>query len=231
MRQSAITLVAFCCLAAAASAEEATSIAWQAKPGQTASYRVETRNTGSPVAWVFSAMWKTKVLEVASDGKIKVQNAQSEARLTVDGQELAGAVDEANTTLEATYLPSGLPVQPAGGPRARLVAALQFVYPDRPVKPGDTWKQTFKADAARGLRSAEATYKYEGIETVGKWKAHKVTVTYRETEGDEPISVRGTEWLSVEDGRSVQSRHTVQNGPFAPGQPPEEAEVTGTRLD
>ena len=232
MRRAALTLVTLCCMAAAARAEDAATLTWKVMPGQIASYRFETRNVGSPTEWVFSAVSKRKVLEVAADGKVKLQETQSGSKLTVGGQELEGVVDDANRTTEATYLSNGSPVQIPAGPNARIAAALLFVYPDPPVKPGDTWKRTVKADSAHGLRAAEATYRYEGIESVGTRKAHKVTVTYRETEGADPVSARGTEWLSVEDGGVVQSRYTVQNGPFAPGMPPEpEAEVTATRLD
>jgi hypothetical protein len=232
MRRAALPLALLCLLPAAARAdEEATTIAWNPKPGATASFRFETHNVGSPVAWVFSAVARSKVLDVATDGKVRVQTTQSDVMLTVGGQDLCGQVGDASGTTEASYLPNGLPVSAPNGPRARIDVALQLVYPERPVKVGDTWKRTAKADPDKGLRAAEATYKYEGIETVGKWKAYKIAVTYRETEGDEPISVRGTEWVSVEDGQSVKSQYTVQNGPFAPGMPPEEAEVTATRID
>jgi hypothetical protein len=233
MRRATLTLLPLCCLVvAAAHAEEAATVAWKVKPGHTASYRFETRNVGGDVAWTFSATSKSKILEIATDGKIKVEESLSNAKLTVGGQELAGVVDGLNVSTRATYLPNGAREGTPEGQDPRVTVALQFIYPEKPVKVGDTWKRTVKADAARGLRAGEATYRYEGTESVGKWKAHKVSVTYKETEGIDPISLRGTEWLSVEDGAAVQTRYTVQNGPFTPGSPPEpEAEITANRID
>lgn len=232
MRRLEWTLVTLCTLVATAGAEEATPLTWKVKAGDTASYRFEARNVDGEVPWTISIAWKSKVLEVAADGKIKVQGSQSDLKLIVAGQDISDSVGDASKTTEKTHHSNGLLVQRPSGEDARVDAALQFVYPDRPVKTGDTWKQTFTADAARGLRASEATYRYEGVETVGKWKAHKVAVTYRETEGEQPMSLRGHEWLSVEDGVSIQVRYNVRNAPFTPGQPPEpEAEITTTRLD
>jgi hypothetical protein len=232
MRRAALPLALLCLLPAAARAdEEAVTITWKPKPGQTTSFHYETRSVSNPTTWVFSAVAKSKVLDVAADGKIHLQLTNSDATLTVAGQDLSGQVGDANTTTEASYLPNGLTASAPEGPRARIEAALQMVFPDHPVKVGDTWKRTVKADADKGLRTAEATYKYEGIETVDKWKAYKITVTYHETEGDDPVSLRGTRWVAVEDGVLVKSQYTVQNGPFAPGMPPEDAEITGSRVD
>jgi hypothetical protein len=232
MRRAALPLALLCLLPAVARAdEEAVTITWKPKPGQTTSFRYETHSVSNPTTWVFSAVAKSKVLDVAADGKIHLQLTNSDATLTVAGQDLSGQVGDANGTSEATYLPSGLAVTVPEASRARLDAALQMLFPDKPVKVGDTWKRTGKADADKGLRAAEATYKYEGIETVDKWKAYKITVTYRETEGDDPLSLRGTRWVAVEDGILVKAQYTVQNGPFAPGMPPEDAEITGSRVD
>jgi hypothetical protein len=233
MRRAVLSFALLCLLSAAARAdEEAVTIAWKPKPGTTTSFRYEIRNLNSSASWVFSAVSKSKVVDVAADGKIRLQVTQSDATLTVGGQDMSGQLGDANESTEVTYLPNGLSVTAPDGPRARIDAALRMLYPDRPVKVGDTWKRAEKADASKGLRAAEATYKYEGIETVGKWKAYKIAVTYHETEGDDPISLSGTKWLSVEEGHLVKAQCTLQNGPFAPGMPPEaEAEITGTRID
>jgi hypothetical protein len=101
-------------------------------------------------------------------------------------------VGDANESTEATYLPNGLPVSAPDGPRARIDVALRMVYPDQPVKVGDTWKRTEKADAGKGLRAAEATYTYEGIETVGKWKTYKIAARMlcRPPHGQPSIDIR-----------------------------------------
>jgi hypothetical protein len=157
---------------------------------------------GSTVTFTYTT---TATVKELVDGKVIIDALSTEPEVDADGPtgcpiQIGGPNGTATFTLNGQYLfDEAEDVHPFA---TRFINMSLFIYPEKPVSEGDSWAYQVQANAATGARTAEARFKYVGIERIGKVDAYKVAIDYQETEGEEwdRISARGTKWLSVEDG-------------------------------
>ena len=89
------------------------------------------------------------------------------------------------------------------------------MYPDKPVKIGDTWTSTVTADDKKGTVAGTTTYKVDSLEKIGSHDTVKIKVTYKETAGDSPASTDGFVWIDTKDGSMVKATSTWTNVPMS----------------
>lgn len=76
-----------------------------------------------------------------------------------------------------------------------------FMWPNKPIKPGQTWKGDMNmAAAGQGQGDLKATYKYEGIKKING-KPVAVISTYMDLSGEYNIAGTGKIYVRVADGQ------------------------------
>ncbi|MCH8273706.1 MAG: hypothetical protein IH851_02860 [Armatimonadetes bacterium] len=226
--------------AATAVAEQTARIQWKPKVGDVTKYRMKMNLAVDPamgVEEVEVALTITDtVKEIKGDGKIVIEESQSDFSLMVDGLDMSEMMaDMMNMKVTSIFLPNGTLVSiETNMPEMvqnRTVEAMAFIFPDQAVRPGETWTYTRAGDSNKGTFAAETVFKYEKTEKVDKWLAHKIIVTFRETEGALPMSSTATIWLSADNGDLVKGVIDIKNMEFGPGMTADSAQIQLTRIE
>lgn len=231
-----VSLLAF---AAVSMAQDPTALDWKPQVGRVLKYKLSVKASmdmgAGPQDLLVGMQLTSTTKEVRPNGEVVVETKQGGMSLSIGGQDMSAMVGEMVTTETATMNRRGETLSrksdaPEGMDNQRLTEAITFIYPDKPVKVGDTWTRTIKADAAKGVRAGTATFKFEGVETVdGKWKSNRITYTYKEAEGNDAMQCAATVWLAAEDGELVKGEYKMKNFTFAPQAPPGDAIATVVR--
>jgi hypothetical protein len=233
-RTRSIALLALAALSVAALAVQAgLNVKRQAKEGQTIKYKLEgdIDFQGTPVG--LSATVTQKVTKVEPSGNYTLEESQSDAKLVVNGAEQEMPSDG---TATSTYKPSGEIVEvkgAAGEPeKANRMANLGIMFDSgKDIKVGDKWTYDIKADSAKGTVAGKAEYEFVSEEKVGNYDTMKIHATIKETEGTDPASATGYEWINKADGSLVKSESEWKNAPI-PGAPGLiNAKMKMTRID
>ncbi len=226
-------------LAVVAMAQDTAVIEWKPKVGETTKYRIAVNanmDAGmGPMDITFTSIMTERILKIEDNKNVTVESTQSDFGLYVGGQDMSsmmsGQVIKALTVMK----PNGEVVKRSseGGnemENPRMEEMMVTLYPDKPLRLGDSWTREVKGDTSKGTVDAEATYKYEGKEKIGDWDCYKISYTYNEKRGRAPMSAKGTIYIAVENGTMVQSDMSVQNVEFQPGLPPANAVFKVTRI-
>ncbi len=230
--------VAAAMLAAVAMATfDGVSLKWKPTAGQTAKYKITAKamvdGPQGKAEMNFGATMDLKVLEVKADGNIVMEEKQSNLSIKMGDQDFSSFAPQ-SVTVTTTSKPNGEVVSRKSDSEqdnARLESSLEFVFPDKDVKVGDSWSIKREADSGKGLFARETTYTYEGSEMVGKWNCHKIKVAFKEVGAPTNMEVAGTVWVSVEDGSPVKGSYKMKNVEFAPGMPPTDSDSELVRID
>jgi hypothetical protein len=222
--------------AAVAVAQEATKIKWTPKAGSSQNYRLVVNGNMQGMDFEFSTKIAHKVVEVRPDGNIVVEERQhgGEVKLNGTAMDVPGGMPE--ITVRMVSKPNGEIVErksngPEGMENPRLENSFAFIFPDKDLKPGDTWKRETKADKAKETYSTETVYTYAGTETLNGKKTHKITFKFREIDAPSNMTGEGTVWLRVEDGELVKGTYNLKNAEFAAGMGATDATATMTMVD
>lgn len=204
-----------------------------AKTGDTMKYKLDATFEFGGQDIGFTASVTEKVVDVASDGKYKIESTQADAKVNMNGQEQEMPDQAGSTTV--TYAPNGDVVDIKGDQAdstgAFRMANLETLHsPDAPVKAGDSWSNKVEKDAKTGAVAATQDYKFIGMDKFGDKPAVKVSISVKETEGSDPASNEGTLLLDPTDFSMFKSDTTWTNAPI-PGAPgPISGKVTMTRV-
>lgn len=226
-------------LAVVAMAQDTALIEWKPKVGDSTKYRITVNASMDagmgPMDITFSSIITERILKIEDNKNVTVESTQSDFGLFVGGQDMSSMMSGQVIKALVVMKPNGEVVKRSseGGnemENPRLEEAMMTLYPDKPLRVGDSWTREVKGDTSKGTVDAEATYKYEGREKIGDWNCYKVAYTYTEKRGRAPMSAKGTIYLAVENGALVQSDMTVQNVEFQPGLPPANAVFKLTRI-
>lgn len=212
---------------------DAVKIEWKPKASSTAKYKLTAKANMQGQEMNFAATITSKVLDVKADGNIEVEEKQSEISIKVGDQDFSSMAPASITTTTVSK-PNGETVSRKSDSEQqnpRLEAATEFAYPDKAVNVGDSWTIKRPADSAKGLFAREATFTYEGDETVGKWACRKIKISFKETDAPTNMTVEGTLWISNEDGTMVKGIYKMKNVEFAPGLPPSDSDSEIARIE
>lgn len=101
----------------------------------------------------------------------------------------------------------------------RLANLTQLIVPKAAVQVGTKWTVDLAASATTGLRKSLLKFEVLNFGNVGGEKSCQVMIDSEELEGKDPISCRGSFWISPTSGRVLKSSLTVRNAPLGDGKP------------
>ncbi|MCH8273705.1 MAG: hypothetical protein IH851_02855 [Armatimonadetes bacterium] len=222
MTSRIMALAALLAVTVAAVAFQAVRIEWKPKAGNEINYNLVMTATGDigmgPMDVEAHIAIARKVLRVNGDGTVVVEESETMTGLFLDGDDMTEmASGQGSTVTTTTHKPNGEVTDrkidsPTGEDNPRMAESQVFIFPDKSVSPGDTWKRTVAGDYP-----AQTVFKYIGTEKVGKWACYKVEVDFRETRGQQPYTSKGFVWLSTEDGELVKGVFDLKNFEPQPG--------------
>lgn len=219
----------------AAAQDGPSTIAWKPKEGSEIKYKMTSRSTVGDQVADFNATITIKVESVKAD-KVTVLATTSNISLKVGEQDLGAMMGSMTpsvrtvTDLRGELL--GRTVMGGGEEfdSPRMENALTFVYPDKPMKVGDTWTRETNAKSFLKVPAAKTVFTYLGKEKTDFGEAYKVKLDFKEIEGSMPMTISGTMWLSVEDGNQIKSEIKGSNVEVGPGIPPVEMTAKTERI-
>ncbi len=189
------------------------------KEGESARYKMQADVDFGGMALKAKFVVSEKVTKVEADGTYKVEQAQLEGKIDMNGQEQDLPSGNPSTTV---YAKDGTVKEITGDQTTAdtyRMANLGVVFdPGKPLNVGDTWSYDFKKDAKTGAVAAKGTYKLLAEEKVGSFDTLKIQVNVKESEGTDPAANDGTVWISKTDGSVVKMDQKWTNAPF-PGAP------------
>lgn len=233
MKMRTFSIAAAMLAAVAMASLDTVNIKWKPKAGDTAKYKITAKANIAGSEMNFTAAMSTKVLEVTADGNITVEEKQSDMKIMFGDQDMS-SMAPALVTGTSTMKPNGEVISRKSDSEMdnpRMEAALEFVFPDKELKVGDSWSVKRDADSGKGLFARGTTYTYEGTEMVGKWNCYKIKVDFKETGAPTNIEALGYSWVSVEDGSQIKGSYKLKGIEFAPGAPPSDADSDVIRID
>lgn len=210
-------------------------IVWQPKAGQVSKYKMEVDAEGDfgqgPMK-IKVTMGLSNTVKSVSDKEVVIEGKTNDMKVMLDGNELPIG-DAGNDTSTNTYSLNGdlISTKSAmGQENPRMEQMTSFRYPDKALKPGESWTRAVKGEKG-GFVPAMATYTYVGPDKVGKWDCHKVTFDYKETAGEKPSSSKGTIWIDTVSGDAVKLDVTMKDVVFQDGMPAMNATAKMNRIE
>ena len=205
--------------ASAGIGQDAAKIEWKPKVGDTAKVKItivaKTDGSSGFNELRFVMDGSRTVKEIHENGNVTTQSTQRVESAAADGIDITAMVPQEESVSETVVTARGVPVMAKDGgeelPTPRMTDAMAFVFPDKPIKVGESWTREHEADPESGMRSSKCVYTYQGIEQSGKWLAYKVAVKFEEREGPQPISHTSTVWVSIENGDHVMAKYDITN--------------------
>ena len=206
-------LIALLVLAGLASAgEKPVRLAWKPEPGQVMKYKNQNEVQGE-MGLVTIEYTTTVTIPMVTETAVTVESKNGEPLVLVNGEKHPG-VQVRLPDSTSTYAPDGTYLASEGESSAagtRLRTFVSFVFPEKALAKDDRWDRVVEADADAGIPAGKITFTYQGVEAVEGHLAHKVAMEFQETEGDAPMSGRGTFWISPGDGSVVKSSFDLKN--------------------
>ena len=237
LKLTTVTLAVIVFAALAGAALDVVKLAWKPEKGTSAKYAVRNsyETEFSKITYEFTSVVR---VETIVDGKVVLSTENSSPTVTSDGPTGCG-IQVYTPTIRATYSRQGEylfteelnfswpgPGQITASQVVRFGHMNALVFPDKPIKKGDSWVHALNADSNTGALAAKGTYKFLGTERIDKWSTHKISFQYDETGGEEwqQMSASGTKWISTEDGTVVQEKVIIINAHIAVHSVPMEIE-------
>jgi len=159
----------------------------------------------------------TTVKKINDDGSLEIEDSNKTTKMTMSGEVIDMSDEEADVST-SVQSPSGgiLSVSDFDDDPMtfRISQATSFRYPEKAVEKGGKWEVDFKADAKRKTPAATAIFELEGPDSYQGFKCFKVKYTYRETEGNDPTTTKGSFWIREEDGLELKAELEVKNLPM-----------------
>lgn len=227
-------------VAAVAATQDVVKVEWKPQVGKVASYQFDVLSNmdmgGGQMMDVKFGMRQTYKTLAVDPEKVTVETVSDRLSLMVGDQDMSQMMGAESFKSVSVMTRSGevlsTKVEGAGGDfsQPRLENAFTFIFPNREIKIGETWKRMFKGDSAKGTVDGEGVYKLEAVETMNDAKALKISYSYKELVGTAPMTVTGTIWLTAEDGELIKAEYKLVNVEFAPGMPPAAATAKVRRL-
>jgi hypothetical protein len=185
-----------------------------------ARYQVSMNYTVADVRVTSNRIFKQTVQEIKADGDVSLESRD------VGGHVIIGGVDRdipfgphVTKTLSqfgmlVTYHQDNDEAFFLSPQTAKLMATLSsLLFPDRPVKGGETWQNQIPNPFVEGNLVTISTT-FVGMEKLGESERAKLrqvaTVTGAQT-GEEPLKYDATGWVNPESGQLIKMEASVEN--------------------
>ncbi len=154
----------------------------------------------------------TEKVVKADKGEIKTEIVHRTLTINTGGNDTEVNMDDKS---ETTVREDGSIVEMSGDEISGLDYRISYlstvVFSDKPVKKGDTWTKTYKADSKLETVAAETKYEYLGDDKVGSIDCAKIKITGKESEGEHPMTSDATVWVNLKTGEEVKAEGSMTN--------------------
>ncbi len=197
--------------------QEYATLQWSPESGQVAKYRVKMSHLSSMGMIEVTYPSAETVVEVTED-KVVLERVNGKPEVTVNGRpsdRISVGVPDRNVhfTKDGRFL-----LSEGGSTRGgRLESFQSVVLLRKGVAYGETWVYRSDDNEETGARRAEFIYTYHGRENYYGTDAHRVDVRIEEAEGPNPVSARGTIWLSPTNGERLGDVYFAKNADLGMG--------------
>jgi len=188
-------------------------LVWTPQKGASAKFAVQDlfETQFAKISYKYTSV---ETVEDIADGRVVVKMERSEPKINADGP--TGCPISIARFAKVTYALNGqyLDTEMARHSpfSARFGNSTAVVLPSKPISDGDQWTHNVQSNPKTNTRAGKGSYKFLGVEQIGKWKTYKVSFSYQETEGEdwERMSASGTKWISTEDGSVIQEQFKME---------------------
>lgn len=205
------TLFALVIATLAVGAQDGVSLVRKAKVGDTTTYlqTISFKSEGESVALKIKA---TENVEKIESGMITSAVSQLYQSVTVAGETMEiGEEYKYKSIAKATGEFVSMEGDMIAPEEYRVNALLSVVVPDKAVAPKDKWATEGKANSEIGLVPYKCDYSAIEFATVAGTQCVRIEFKGKESEGDKPMEVNGSAWLSTADGRLIKMDVAVKN--------------------
>lgn len=232
--QTKVFVGAACLLAVVAfAAQDTFKLEWKPKVGDSLKYQIDVKasmDMGGMMGNLAVGMVQTQKVTKIEDGKVTMEGKTGNMTLVINGEDMSQMMGDQDFSSTSVYNMSGELIsivsdQPGSENQTRMENAYSMTYPNKDVKTGDTWTRTIKGDS-KGAVDATATFTVEGIDMIGTDRTVRVRGDFKETKGNNPMTVKSTMWIREKDGAAVKGTFNMKNVEFQPGMPPVDATAT-----
>lgn len=222
-------------VAATVFAQDAASIVWRPKAGQTTKYRMTSTSNMEGQAAEFGSVVTSTVKEVRADGSVVMTTKTGDLSLKVGDQDMSGMMPKEEVVATIVYARNGELVsraldKPSEFDVPRLENAFVFIYPEKSVKVGDTWTRKYAGDKKTNVPASTTTFTYRGVEKIdGGLSGHRIDFDFKES-GEGPITGTGSAWVAAEDGDLLRTDYSLKNVVVSESAPPMDIKGTVVRI-
>lgn len=195
------------------------TLKFSGKAGDVSTYRLTGEFEAQGMTVGLSALLKSKIVSVDANGDYTVEEEQSSMVITFGGQEMPMPPSPpTRSKMKANGEVISITGDDSGEDTYRAAALTSFYYPSKAINVGDSWTFEGKGDDKLGIKPFTATYKFEAVETVGKYETAKISYTVKETGGSIPATAKGLIWLDTKASDMIKLESAWENFP-TPGAP------------
>ncbi len=225
-----VSSIALFAAIATARMQEPVTLKWDPKVGQQTEHQMDVTVSfdmgGMPGTVDFGFITVSKITKIEGD-QVTSEGSMRDFKMTMNGQEMdtgdAAAMEAEKVVVVAKkngeIISDSTPEEIGGGVRQQRMNA--FIFPEKPIKIGDSWSQDFPADKELNLQSSKAKWTLVGSEQKLGYDTWKITNVWAEMDDTATgMSTMGTIWLRKSDGILVATEQKFENVSFQPGMPP-----------
>lgn len=211
----AVAVLATCLAAQQANDEKAFTTIWKPTESQVLEFNLTADFTAGPAKFTMMGDMTQKVTKIATNGDYTLETTYSHGRIVTQGEEQKLEDGDMKPKIEK-YNAKGEVIEHDKGdtddddaPTAALDQAGYIAPPEKPVKKGDKWSYKFPAE--KNKPAAKSDYEVLGVEKLGPFEVVKIKVSFKQTEGSQPVTAEGTVSLDVKDQSIVKEEFLVDN--------------------
>lgn len=197
------------------------SLIWKPTEGQALDYGFSAKiaTEGSNVEFLTDI--HLKVTKVEANGDYTLETMRDHLKVVTDGQEHEIPEEEENKAEVAKYNARGDKIskeeddESDSSPMSNILRqTTDFDAPEKPLKKGEKWSKTVKADETKHVKAGITEYEVLGEAKAGKLDVVELGVKYHDTEGDHPASFAGKICFELKDMSLAAIDVTVKDAPL-----------------
>ena len=186
-----------------ATATDDVTLTRKAKVGDTSVYQLKVELEVQGMEIEFSASITERILKIADDGSITIEETTEDVMVMVNG----GEMPQESEVSTSTFGPSGVLKEidgPESGPEAyRFASLMNFMWPTKPVDVGSSWTVNVDANKENGTYDMRFRYKVLARESLLGHDTLKISFSNSESGGGD-AATKGTVWIDVSNGVVVK---------------------------
>jgi len=197
------------------------SLIWKPTEGQALDYGFSAKITTEGSNVEFLTDIHLKVTKIETNGDYTLETTRDHLKVVTDGQEHEVPDQDENKVDVAKYNARGDKIskdeddEEDSDPMSNILQqTTDFDAPEKPLKKGDKWSKTVKADEKKHSKAGITEYEVLGEAKAGKLDVVELGVKYHDTEGDHPASFAGKISFELKDMSLAAIDVTVKDAPL-----------------